>query len=204
MPARAAEGPEKGFYIGAAIGQANHDFEKSDGINIGISGFGLIFHTDPVGVDTDEDVSAWNAMLGYRINRHMAAEISYMDFGDVDVTERYNTAGIVPTFPNITREFNVALAGPVASVLGCVPVGAGFELHARIGYLFAHQELEERFSRRQSFGNDAWIGGIGTTWSFAKRWAVRLEYLRTNDLDAHERIGASKIEVLNLGALLRL
>ena len=204
MSAGAVEAAENGFYVGAAIGQANHDFEKSDGINIGISGFGFIVHVDPVGVDTEEDVAAWNATLGYRINQYLAAEVGYMDFGDVDVTERYNTAGLVPSFPDITREFNVTIAGAVASVLGSFPVGAGFELHARVGYLFAHQDLEERFSERQSIGNDAWIGGVGTTWSFAKRWAVRLEYLRTNDLDAHERLGQSKIEMLNLGALFRL
>jgi opacity protein-like surface antigen len=202
--AGAAEIKDKGFYVGGAVGQANHNFKKSDGINIGISGFGFIVHVDPIGVDMEEDVTAWSATLGYRINQYVAAELGYMDFGDVDVTERYNTAGLVPFFPNITREFNVATAGPVASVLGSVQVGAGFELHARIGYLFAHQDLEERFSERQSLGNDAWVGGVGTTWSFAERWAVRVEYLRTNDLDAHQRLGTSKIEMLNLGALFRL
>jgi opacity protein-like surface antigen len=198
------EAAEAGFYVGAAIGQAGHDVEKSDGINIGISGFGFVVHVDPVAVETEEDVTAWDVTLGYRMNQYFAAELSYMDFGDVDVTEHYDTAGLVPSFPNITRDFNVAVAGPVASVLGSIPVGAGFELHARIGYLFAHQELEEVFSQRQSLGNEAWIGGVGTTWSFAGRWAVRLEYLRTSDLDAHERLGQNKIEMLNLGALFRL
>jgi opacity protein-like surface antigen len=204
MSVGVVEAADRGFYVGAAIGQANHDFKKSGGINVGISGFGFVFHADPIGVDTEKDASAWNATLGYRINQYFAAELSYVDFGDVDVTERYNTAEIVPSFPNITREFNVAVAGPVASVLGSVPVGAGFELHARIGYLFAHQDLEERFSQRQSFSNDVWIGGVGTTWSFTERWAVRLEYLCTNDLDAHERLGQSKIKMLNLGLLFHL
>lgn len=204
MPAKATEDAEKGFYIGAAVGQANHEFGKSGGINIGIGGFGFIFHADPVSVDTEEDVSAWNATLGYRINQHFAAELTYMDFGDVDVTESYDTAGIVPFFPNIDRDFNVSISGPVASVLGSIPIGAGFELYARIGYLFAHQDLEEDFSQHQSFGNDTWIGGVGSTWSFTERWAVRLEYLRTNDLNANERFGESKIKMLNLGALFRL
>jgi hypothetical protein len=195
---------EMGFYVSAALGQANHDFEKSDGINIGIVGFGSVVHVDPVGVTTEDDVTAWNATLGYRINPYISAELSYMDFGDVDVAERYDTAGLAPFFPNITRQLNVSVAGPVASVIGSIPIGAGFELHARVGYLFAHQDVEESFSRRQSFGNDAWIGGVGATWSFAKRWALRLEYLRTNDLDGHERIGESKIETLGLGALFRL
>jgi opacity protein-like surface antigen len=204
MSAGAEEAAEKGFYVGAAIGQAKHDFAKSDGINIGIVGAGFVIHVDPASIETEDDVSAWNATLGFRINRYIAAEISYMDFGDVDVTESYDTADLVPFFPDITREFKVALAGPVASVLGSIPIGAGFELHARIGYLFAHQDVEEQFASRQSFGNDAWIGGAGATWSFAKRWAVRLEYLRTDDLDGHERIGESKVEILNLGALFRL
>lgn len=204
MSAGATEAAEKGFYVGAAIGQADHDFKKSAGINIGIVGYGFIFHADPVGVDTEKNATAWNATLGYRINSYIAAELSYMDFGDVDVTERYATAGVVPFFPDITRDFNVSVAGPVASVIGSIPLGAGFELHARIGYLFAHQDLEEDFYQRQSYGNDAWIGGAGTTWSFAKRWAVRLEYLRTNDLDTREQFGASKIEMLSLGALFQL
>jgi opacity protein-like surface antigen len=206
MSAGAEEAAEKGFYIGAAVGQANHDFAESDGINLAISGIGsgFVIHVDPASVDTEDDASAWSATLGYRINRYVAAEVSYMDLGDVDVVVNYDTAGLVPFFPDITREFNVALAGPVASVLGSLPVGAGFELHARIGYLFAHQDVEEQFASRQSLGNDAWIGGAGATWSFAKRWAVRLEYLRTDDLDGHERIGESKVDVLNLGALFRL
>jgi hypothetical protein len=115
-----------------------------------------------------------------------------------------NTAGLVPTIPDITNEFNVAVAGPVASFLGSLPLVAGFELHARIGYLFAHQDMEQRFSQPTSFGNDAWIGGVGATWSFAERWAVRFEYLRTTDLDGNERLGESRLEMLSLGALFRL
>ncbi|HEY6642129.1 outer membrane beta-barrel protein [Povalibacter sp.] len=202
--AGAEEVEEKGFYVGAAVGQANHDFAKSDGINIAIFGEGFVLHVNPVSVDTEDAVSAWNATLGYRINRYVAAEISYMDFGDVNVVETYDTAGLVPFFPDITRDFNVALAGSAASVLGSIPVGGGFELQARIGYLFAHQDVVEGpFAQHQSLGNDAWIGGVGATWSFAKRWAVRLEYLRT-DRDARERLGESKVEILNLGALFRL
>src|SRR5262245_49606711 len=87
VPALAAE---PGFYVGASLGRAEED-PRSNGIDVGLGFFPIqIQHIDPTSVETDDGDVAWGATLGYRINRYVAAEIEYIDFGTADITEHYD------------------------------------------------------------------------------------------------------------------
>lgn len=206
-----AAAQDSGFYFEASVGQAQYDVGASDGINIGILNAGFVVHLNTDSIETEDDSTAWDLAIGYRVNRYLAAEISYLDFGDADVSERYDTTFLrdfFPSFPaQLTSEYTTNVSGPAVSILGSLPLGAGFELHARIGYLFADQHIEQTYpSGRpdETFGSEEWMGGIGVSWSFARHWALRLEYLETSTLDDTSFLGETKLKSLRLGTIFRL
>ena len=203
---------EPGFYMAGALGQAQHDPGKSGGMVIAIrrfvdfSDFAVQIYPDAVDVDTDE--RSWNAALGYRVNDYFAAELTYMDFGRATVSERYDTTNFGFPFPTrITREFITDVAGPAVSVLGSLPLGAHVDVYVRAGYLFADEKIEQHYlggSQSMTFGSEVWLGGVGADWSFAQRWAARVEYLRTGTLDANLIAGDNQLDQVTVGVLFRL
>ena len=74
---------EPGFYVTASLGMGEED-PKSVGANFGNS-FG-IFHAEPDSVVVDNGKLAWSVALGYRINKYLAGEVEYVDFGTTDVS----------------------------------------------------------------------------------------------------------------------
>ena len=76
--------------------------------------------------------------------------------------------------------------------------------------LFLDQEIERRSGTSRithRTGDEIWIAGAGAQWSFASRWAVRLEYQLTDDVELGRGLspaptGTSKVEQVSLGVLL--
>src|SRR5262249_18221486 len=122
-PALAAE---PGFYLSANLGRGEESPGKSIGTNFAF-GFPTagIQHIDPSRVDVDKGATAWGVGVGYRVNRYVAAEVEYIDFGTTDISEHYNlSTPPVPPFPvDFTHTYSSRVEGPALSVLGCVPFG---------------------------------------------------------------------------------
>ncbi len=203
--AAAEEMPRHGFYVAASVGQAEYEYSKSRGIVVLIdSPFGggtFLALPDDIAVDNDD--WSWRGTLGYRINRYIAAELSYVDFGEADVTERYAfEEPPSPFFPDeITRDYSGNVAGPIASVMGILPVGSRFELFLRAGVLFADHKVEQKFdtgSDSNTFGSEVWVGGAGVEYRFTSRWSARLEYLRTDTIEKNLGAGSSELDDLSL------
>jgi opacity protein-like surface antigen len=203
--AMTAGAAEPGFYVTASSGLGEED-PKSAGINVGNS-LG-VFHIDPDSVEVDSDKLAWSVGLGYRINRYLAGELEYVDFGTTDVTENYstNTPGAPIPFPTvIVSRYSSNVTGPALSVLGTLPVGANFELFLRGGALFASREFEFGLgSLDEKFSRTVWLAGAGVTWSFAKRWAVRAEFQKTGKLGESIVSGETQLQRMSLGVLFAL
>lgn len=196
---------EPGFYVSASLGMGDED-PKTAGTNIGNSQG--IFHVEPDQIDVDDGALAFSFGLGYRVNKYLAGEVEYIDFGTTDVTEHYsvdNTGAPFP-FPTVfTLDYSSNVAGPALSLLGTLPVGEHFELFLRGGALFGSREykfglggLDEKFSRT------VWLAGAGATWSFAKRWAIRAEYQQVGKLDESFVSGETKLQRMSLSALFKL
>ncbi|MGH8175596.1 MAG: outer membrane beta-barrel protein [Steroidobacter sp.] len=203
---------ESGFYVGAALGQAKQDVGLSNGFLIGFSDGlfeGFVMQVHPDGNEVDNDEWSWSGVIGYRINSYLAAELAYTDFGRAEISERY-TISVAPSpfFPSeITRDFTSEVKGPVVSLLGVLPAGAGVDLFLRGGVLFSSQEVDRgprSIPRSEAFANDVWLGGLGVDWSFAERWGVRLEYQWTGKLDANSTAGETDLEHYSLSVLYRL
>jgi opacity protein-like surface antigen len=208
--AGSGEAAEPGFYVAAGVGQAEQDVRRSDGIVVAFgSPFGgTLTAVRPDAISVDDDELSWNGVLGYRINRYIAAELAYMEFGEADVSERYTIRPPLLFLPiELTRDLAISVTGPAVSVLGLLPLGSRFDLFIRAGVLFADKEVTQRFttsSQSMTFGSEVWLGGAGVDWSFANRWAVRLEYLRTGKTDADISSGESDLRQIALGVLFRL
>jgi len=199
-PVRAAE---TGFYISAGLGRAEEDPGKSNGANfsIGFPPAGIV-HLEPDRVDVDGGDTAWSVGVGYKFSRYVAAEVEYLDFGTSEIAEHYSLD--VPPLPDeITLNYSSTLTGPAISVLGSLPIGKGFEVYLRAGAFFADREfliLLPTEAGSTTYGDTIWLGGAGVDWSFADRWAIRAEYLRSDDFGATFASGETAAE----SVLLRL
>lgn len=207
--AETSENKESGFYLGAALSRVEQEAvgEGQMLVAIGLPS-GFVATLAPNQVDVDDTDIGWNVTLGYRINKYIAAELAYYDFGEASVTERY-TAIVFAAPLNFTARSNIQAFGPGVSLLGRYPLTPSLEVFARGGMLFLDQKSERqigtsRISHRS--GDEIWMAGAGVQWSFASRWATRLEYQLTDDIDIDTSVfspqaGTTNIEQLSLSLL---
>jgi hypothetical protein len=192
---------EPGFYIGADAALVAPTVGKSDGANFGTPS-GLV-HVSPDTVRHDDQAFGWGALVGYRANPHFAAELTYVDFGSIDGAETFDLAGLFPDSTgadDFTIDFDLRAAGPMASVMGIVPFAARYEAFARVGMLWASQEvrLAPGFSREDAAG--LWAFGLGLQAELGRGWSGRLEYQRFEEMPGTDFSGELRPERLLLGA----
>jgi hypothetical protein len=215
-----AHAAEPGFYFGATASRVEHDIEGYPGIPVAIITpslppvFGGIRPTPtpvaPIPINPGppfaeltrsteiNDVDAgFSATVGYRVNRYFAAELSYIDFGEYERIDRYSSSSSV--------RYELGVSGLSLSVLGSLPLGEQWELFLRGGVLFADQEVSTKLfsAYRQNYSDEVVMAGAGVQWSFAKRWATRLEYQRTDDLK-YDDTGESTIDQASLSVVFKL
>lgn len=206
------EAAEPGFYVGVGAGRSEYEVGRGDGILVSISGpfgSGGIVTVYPESTEVDDGGVSWAATLGYRIHKYVAAEVAYLDLAHADTNQRYRVPPMSPFSSGFTidREAQISVSGPALSVLGIFPLGAGFEPYVRAGVLFAdleHETLSPLGSSKVTFGSEELFGGVGLQWSFADRWAVRVEYQRVNRIAGSARNGTVELDHLTLGATFSL
>lgn len=218
---------DAGFYFGATGSRVEHDVEGSPGLlpivvltpppgsifpppASGIiirppPGFNPIVSPVPIAilptsVDIDDVDTGFSVTVGYRINRYLAAELSYADFGEYEITERYS-------FDNVS--YKLGVSGPSVAVLGTLPLSERWELFLRGGVLFADQDVSLDFSTSianipdRNYSDEVVTAGAGVQWWFAPRWAARLEYQRTDDMK-YDNTGESSIDQASLSVMFKL
>jgi opacity protein-like surface antigen len=222
----AAQAADPGFYFAATAGRVEHEVDGRPGILVFVAGLspspvfppgggfrpppsgdlpinpifpppGGVVSIGPDSIEVDEVDAGFSGTVGYRINRYLAAELSYTDFGEYELVEHYS-------FADVTYELGVR--GPSVSVLGSLPLGEQWELFLRGGVLFADQKTSVRISGSlpdREFSDEVIMAGAGVQWSFAPRWAARLEYQRTDDLQ-YDNTGESSIDQASLSVLFKL
>jgi hypothetical protein len=220
--ATSAYAADPGLYFSATASRVEHDVEGRPGILslVAISHppvlivipppiFGVpinpilpppVFEAiRPLRVEVDEVDAGFSVTAGYRINRYLAAELSYTDFGEYESIERYSISAL-----DVRYQFGVS--GPSVSVLGSLPLGEQWELYLRGGVLFAEQEVSLKLASslgERDFSDEVVMAGAGVQWSFAPRWAARLEYQSTDDLK-YDNNGESSIDQASLSVVFKL
>lgn len=150
---------ESGFYIGGGVGQFDLDIDGIDGIDEAVERL-------------DDDDTAWQAFIGWRLNRYVSLQAAYIDFGRPE--DDFSTAGS-------SGNYRAEISGFAPSVIGTLPVGP-VELFAKIGYYFYDLEIRANlddlggdvFESDDSGEDLMWGGGVGVT--LFQRLNARLEY----------------------------
>ena len=156
-----------GFYLGGGLGQSKlKEWCDTGGSTVTFASC----------KDTD---TAWKVLGGYRFNRYIAAEGTYIDWGEV--TASTATAQVA------AQQQSYGLA-----VVGTLPLGERFELFGKIGFLKTEQETRRITPSPSTFNRDfsETHYGFGAKYAFTKNWALRGEW---------ENADKVEVEMLSIG-----
>lgn len=168
--AYAAPENDEGFYVGGGVGQFNIEVE-------GLDTFDDTLRT------LDDDDTAWQAFVGWRLNPYISLQAAYIDFGRPEDEFSSGTGD--------GGKFRAELSGFAPSIIGTLPLGP-VELSAKLGYYIYDLKLsgdinDADFNRSDS-GEDLMYGvGLGVT--FFERLHAKLEYEKI-ELDRAEDANA--------------
>ena len=156
---------DEGLYIGGGVGQFDIEIDGLDGLD---EAFGRL----------DDNDTAWQAFIGWRLNPYIALQAAYVDYGGPE--DEIHTGGS-------SGNYRAELSGFAPSIIGSYPLGP-VELSAKLGYYFYDLDIRANIDRPLSpdfdssdSGEDLMYGvGVGVT--FLERLHAKLEYEKI-DLD---------------------
>ena len=154
----------------------------------------------------DDEGAAWSVTAGYRINRYLAVEASYVNLGTLSATHDLG----LPAFlggGTFTFHRELETAGPALTAFGMLPLSDSWQLYARAGMLFADSDLTTSFnggSDSSSFDSDVTTVGVGTQYDWGGHWSARLQFQRSLDVGGDEVVGDADVDEISLGFLYRL
>ena len=155
---------QAGPYVGGALGQSKlKEWCTGETATIRFTG-------------CDDSDTSWKLLGGYRFNRYVAVEASYIEWEEVSA--RFNTGAQVAA-----KQHSYGLAA-----VGTVPLGERFELFGKAGFLQTEQETTS--TRTVSRDDTEFHYGVGLKYAFTRNWAVRGEWEKTEKL---------KVELLSIG-----
>lgn len=157
--AQAADENDRGFYVGAGVGQFNVQIDDVDDTNEAIERL-------------DDDDAAWKAFGGYRFNPYLSLELAYIDFGGPE--DSFSSSGS-------SGDYKVELSGFAPYIIGTLPVGP-IELFAKAGYYFYDVDVTADFDDlggdvfKSSDSDEDFLYGFGIGATFFQHLNARLEY----------------------------
>ncbi|HEY4367801.1 MAG TPA: porin family protein [Steroidobacteraceae bacterium] len=158
--AHAADTNDRGFYVGAGVGQFNVKIDDID-------------DTDNAIRRLDDDDAAWKIFAGYRFNPYFSLEGAYIDFGRP--SDHFDTSGS-------SGDFRAKLSGFAPYIVGTLPLGP-VELFGKIGYYYYDVDLKvdlddvsggNVFHSKKSDEDLLYGFGVGAT--FFQHLNARIEY----------------------------
>jgi opacity protein-like surface antigen len=234
LAASAASAADRGFYFGASAGQASYDFDTPAPTALVIPDAGLISiivsSPNPIFIPAlpapgpvfvgnaiearpllwipgeDDEGTGWTLTAGYRINRYLAVEASYVNLGTLSATNTIDFPPILGIGPlSFHRELETA--GPALTAFGMLPLSASWQLYARAGMLFADTDLTTSVngtSNSSSFDSDVTTWGAGAQYDWGGHWSARLEFQRSLDVGGDDVASDADVDSISLGFLYRL
>jgi OOP family OmpA-OmpF porin len=156
-----AQSPEndEGIYLGGGVGQFDIEIDGADGIDEALGRL-------------DDNDTAWQAFVGWRLNPYFALQAAYVDYGGPE--DDFSTSGS-------SGNYRAELAGFAPSIIGTLPLGP-VELSAKLGYYFYDLDITANiddptdldFDSSDS-GEDV-MYGVGVGMTFLERLHAKLEY----------------------------
>ena len=188
----------EGWYAVVFGGEASSEGLDQDELDASLVDAGFDLQSSSL----DDSDTGFGATLGYEVNENFAAELSYVDLGDVSYQASNEQAN--PANESVTLD--TSAAGPVFSLLGILPVGERWDLYGRAGLALMDSEGEatatagdvtDRISDSTNRSN--MVLGAGVQYDVSDRFGLRLEWDRYFDVGSEEIVGESDIDLFSLG-----
>jgi OOP family OmpA-OmpF porin len=194
----AASANAEGWYVVVFGGEASSEGLDQDELDASLVDVGFDLQSSSL----DDSDTGFGATLGYQVNENFAAELSYVDLGDVSYQASNEQAN--PANESVTLD--TSAAGPVFSLLGILPVGERWDLYGRAGLALMDSEGEasatagdvtDRISDSTNRSN--MVLGAGVQYDVSDRFGIQLEWDRYFDVGSEEIVGESDIDLFALG-----
>jgi len=184
LAANAAIAADNGAYIGFSAGQARPSFDSNPAVAAGFP------------VQYDSSSGAWDAAVGYQINRYFGIELRYIKFGD------YNAHIFVPGVGNLFTNIQINAWG--GSLVGTAPLGRGFSLLGRVGENYTREtrgNCNICVTQPTSSSDNVWSPsfGVGVKYDFNANWAVRGEAERYTKIGSNDNTFGGKVNLYTVG-----
>ena len=202
-----------GWYFGVTGGQAEFDLNKAEIDEIVLDAFSIAGLPVIAGASTlDDSDTTFSLFGGYRFSPYFGVEIGFLDFGAAE----YRASGVVdpigPQLPvGVSMSQDVELSGFTATALGAVPIGNAFDVHGRLGVLFADTEVsatvsDASFSASESVSADSqdFFYGLGLGFQLGQNWAFSLDWQQFKDVGDDDETGEADVNRLSLGVIYKL
>lgn len=184
---------DSGWYAGAGAGKARVTEDMCSGsadfFDVGTSSC------------SDEDTStSWKVFGGYQFHPNAAAEFGYVDLGKSEVSARGTVLGVDSSLGGDWEPKGFTLG-----IVGNFPVGNGFELLGKVGFLRWDVDLSARGTGEYAgSGSEDDNGvdlsfGVGAKFNINKSVALRAELDRFKDVGDDSTTGQSDINMLSVG-----
>lgn len=207
----AAEGG--GFYFGVTGGQAEVDLSQDELDAVVIDSFDFAGAPVVSGTSSLEDSDTSLSLFGgYRFSQYVAVEVGYVDFG----TAEYRSTGTVDPIGPVgvqpaTYSADFEVKGFTAAAIGVLPINQMFDVHARLGVLFADTEITQTASISGARASDSFSAnsqdffyGLGAGLHLGPHWSFSLDWQQFKDVGDDEETGEADIDSLSLGVIFRL
>lgn len=174
----AAHAQGQGFYVGGHLGQAQAKSTCDDFRGPGIS--------------CDDSDMSWKILGGYRVNRHFAAELGYIDFGEFKATGPGGTASAKASAFDLVA-------------VGILPIADRFSVYGKLGAYHGTVDAKVRtFTLNGDASDDSTnlTYGVGAGFDMARNLTLRAEWQQYKDVGGSETVKAD-IDVISLGVLFR-
>ena len=177
--AYAQVGQDRGWYVGACIGQSSMDIECGGPVSC------------------DEKDTAWRILGGYQINRNFAVELGYHQLGDAK-----------QSFSGSSGQVNLEANAIELVGIAALPLANNFALYAKAGFYRGETEATGSNNLNTPINEKATntdlTYGLGAQYNFNPRLGVRAEWQRYMNMgDENTPIGESDNDVLSIGVVVR-
>lgn len=198
---------DEGWYIVGFAGEAS-----AQNINQGELDQNVLDVFDLIGLpvvdatsNLDDSDTAFGLAGGYQVNRNFAAELAYVDLGDISYSATGTVTDGVNTF-DAGVGIDQSTSGPVFSLLGIAPIGERFTVFARLGIALMSVDGDVSVSLDGVAENDSvstdrsnLMYGVGGEFAFNERFGVRLGWDRYANVGSDDQMGEVDIDVISLG-----
>jgi opacity protein-like surface antigen len=167
---------EKGFYVGAGVGQFNVDINDISDVDNAVE-------------KLDDSDTSWKAFAGWRFNPYISLEADYIDFGKPG--DNFNATGT-------SGNYELAVSGFAPYLIGTLPLGP-VELFGKVGYYYYDVDVKVNIDQPtapdidSSHSKEDIVYGVGVGITLFEHLNARLEYERldSTELDSPDGLWLS-------------